>query len=79
MKNARDVLNELKWSDNRSLSGVKVFYVHRGAPGDFKVLEGEDIVDLGRSFITHKEGKIPYHRVFKISKKDKTYLSRDRQ
>ncbi len=57
---------------------MEIFYVHRGAPGDFKVLKGEDIIDLGRSFITHTGGEIPYHRVFRITRSGKEILSRGR-
>ncbi len=78
MTNPRDILNELKWMDDRSLKGVEVFYVHRGAPGDFKVLMGDDIIHLGRSFIKHTDGEIPYHRIFQISKGGKVLLSRER-
>ncbi len=78
MTTARDILNELKWRDGRSLEGVEIFYVHRGAPRDFKVLNGKDIINLGRSFIKHTDGEIPYHRVFQISKGAKVLLSRER-
>ena len=76
MCNARDALNELKWKYDHDLKNVKVYYVHRGAPGDHKVIDGEDIVDLGRSFIKLKEGVIPYHRVFKIKMGGKVVFSR---
>ncbi len=78
MSNAREALNELKWRYDRKLEEIKVYYVHRGAPGDFKVLDGEDIEDLGRSFIKLLDGEIPYHRVFKISKDGEVVFSRER-
>ena len=76
MCNARDALNELKWKYDNDLKNVKVYYVHRGAPGDQKVIDGEDIVDLGRSFIELKGGEIPYHRAFKIKMDGKVVFSR---
>ncbi len=79
MSNARDALNELKWKHDRKLEDVEVYYVHRGAPGDFKVLRGEDISDLGRSFIKLTDGRIPYHRVFKIKKDGKEFFSRPKE
>ncbi len=80
MTNPREVLNEIKWRDDRSLKGVEIFYVHRGAEGDFKVLKGEDIEDLGRSFMELEDGgHIPYHRIFQIVKNGGVLFSRERK
>ncbi len=62
----RDVLNELKWREKKSLEKAIIYYVHRGAPDDFRTMRGSEVEDLGRSFIKCVEGHIPYHRVFKI-------------
>ncbi len=78
MRTARDVLNELKWREDKSLAGCEVYYVHRGAPGDFKVIKGDEIEDLGRSFIYLERGQIPYHRVFKIVSRKEVIFSRER-
>ncbi len=78
MRTAKDVLNEIKWTEGKDLKECEIFYVHRGAPGDFKVMDGKDIVELGRSFIYIEEGQIPYHRVFKIKHKGDIVLSRER-
>jgi len=61
----REVLNRLRWMHG-SLSGVLVTYVHRGAPGDVLIIRGEDIVELGRSFFSTRNGQIPYHRITEI-------------
>lgn len=66
MPTTKDILNELKWHPNKTLEGVEIYYTHRGADGDFKVLDGIDIVSLGKSFMVLEEGRIPYHRIFKI-------------
>lgn len=80
MTNPREVLNEIKWRGDRSLKGVEIFYVHRGAEGDFKVLMGEDIEDLGRSFMELEDGgHIPYHRIFQIVKNGEVLFSRERK
>ncbi len=78
MQTAKEVLNELKWRDDRYLDEAEIYYVHRGAPGDYKIIRGFEIIDLGRSFITLEHGKIPYHRVFKIIYEGKAILSRKR-
>ncbi len=78
MDTPRDVLNELKWHSSRSLERAEIFYVHRGAPDDYKIIEGSDIKDLGRSFITLTDSKIPYHRIFQIVYDGEVIFSRER-
>lgn len=64
----REVLNRLRWGDG-TLMGVVVTYVHRGVPGDLLSVRGEDITDLGRSFFSIGEGRVPYHRIVRIERK----------
>ena len=68
----RDVLNREKWTGNPELSGIKVWYVHRGAPNDQKSIGGEEIIRLEHSFMVllshEQETKIPYHRILKITR-----------
>ena len=66
MPRARDILNELKWRADRDLSKVEIWYVHRGAPNDTKIISGDQICALERSFIVLEEASIPFHRIFKI-------------
>ena len=71
------LLNKLKWYDEYDFEKVVIFYLHRGAPGDFKELKGSEIAKIGRSFITTKDDTmIPYHRVLKIVYDDKTLFER---
>lgn len=72
----RDVLNELKWREEKRLEKAKIYYVHRGAPEDFRTMEGSEVQDLGRSFITCVESHIPYHRVFKIEYEGRVIFER---
>lgn len=68
--NPRDVLNKLKWGGVDELSGAKVTILHRGAPNDRRVINGTEILELGRGFmrVVSPEGEveIPYHRVLQI-------------
>lgn len=79
LQGPRAQLNELKWHHD-ALDEAVVHYVHRGAPGDRAVIEGADILELGRSFITLRtpegEGQIPYHRVFRIDRGQETIWER---
>jgi len=66
MSNPRDVLNELKWRQNFDLKKAEIWYVHRGAPNDTKIISGRDVVMLEKSFMQTTTAMIPYHRIFKI-------------
>lgn len=79
METPRDVLNELKWRGKRSLGEAKIYYVHRGAPGDYRVMSGSEIEELNRSFIKTDEAQIPYHRVFKIEYEKNIIFEKERE
>ncbi len=78
MTNPRDVLNELKWRQSYNLKEAMVWYIHRGAENDTKVISGGDIVKLGKSFMETTNAMIPYHRIFKIVYKNKTVFQRQK-
>ncbi len=69
---ARNIINELKWHPGKSMEGVLLTYIHRGAPGDIVTIRAENVVSLEKSFmvIRGKEGekRIPYHRIVKITR-----------
>ena len=66
MPTAKEVLNELKWREDRDFDAVEVTYIHRGAPNDVMVIRGGDIKVLGRSFFETEDASIPYHRIVEI-------------
>ena len=66
MPNIRDILNELKWRQASDLKKTEIWYVHRGARNDTKIISGREIVALGKSFMQTTTTMIPYHRIFKI-------------
>ncbi len=67
-KHPRDIFNEIKWRFD--LRRCKVYYIHRGAPGDTKIVEGSAIKNIDRSFLilegVVEDVYIPYHRIFRI-------------
>lgn len=67
---AKKVLNDLKWNPSKSLEGVTVEYLHRGAPGDRLAVGAIDILRLEKSFFVIErrgiETMIPYHRILEI-------------
>ncbi len=60
------ILNELKWKQDSDLEKAEIWYVHRGAQNDTKIISGKEIVSLGKSFMQTTTAMIPYHRIFKI-------------
>ena len=76
MTNPKDILNELKWKGNLGLEDVEIWYVHRGAPDDKKIIPGNSVVNLEKSFMQTTSAMIPYHRIFKIIYKEKVIFER---
>ncbi|MDH7556017.1 MAG: DUF504 domain-containing protein [Candidatus Methanosuratincola sp.] len=67
MTTIREMLNRIKWSCEGGLVGYGIVIVHRGAPGNRRVIRGEDVTDIApRALICIEGGEevvIPYHRV----------------
>ena len=76
MTNPRDILNEYKWKNNKNLDEVEIWYVHRGANNDTKIITGKEIQKLEKSFMKTRTSMIPYHRIFKIIYKAKIIFKR---
>ncbi|MCK5562462.1 MAG: DUF504 domain-containing protein [Thermoplasmata archaeon] len=66
MPSAHEILNELKWREDRDLDRAEIWYIHRGAPNDTMIIKGSEIIELQRSFMKLEEAMIPYHRILKI-------------
>jgi len=60
----RDILNEIKWT--KDLDKAELWYAHRGAPNDTKIISGKDIVRIEKSSLDTTTATIPYHRIFKV-------------
>ena len=43
-----------------------IWYIHRGAPNDTKIISDKEIIKLEKSFMQTTTAMIPYHRIFKI-------------
>ena len=64
MPQLRDILNEIKWTKN--LAKTEIWILHRGAPGNIKIISGAEITSLETSFFQTSTATIPYHRIMKI-------------
>ena len=70
---AKSVLDMILWHPDMDIKLSKITYIHRGAKGNLKTIQGSQIVRLARGFlILDEETQIPYHRITKIKYKDKT-------
>ena len=76
MVNPRNILNELKWKEDRDISLSEIWYVHRGAANDTKIISGKDVLKLEKSFMQTNAAMIPYHRIFKITYAGKIIFKR---
>jgi uncharacterized protein (UPF0248 family) len=66
MTNPRDILNKIKWKQDYDIKSAEIWYIHRGAPNNTKIISGNEILKLEKSFMQTKTSSIPYHRIFKI-------------
>ena len=76
MANPKNILNELKWKQDCDLNQAEIWYIHRGAPNDTKIISGRDILKLEKSFMKTTSAMIPYHRIFKIIYEEKVIFER---
>ena len=74
MSSVREVLNKFRWTDD--MDGVEIWFVHRGAPDDMKMVHGCNVSAVGRSFLQVGEAMIPHHRVFRIVYRGKVVFER---
>ncbi len=77
-KHPRLLLNEIKWRFD--LNKCRVYYIHRGAPGDVKAVDGSAIKAIERGFLVLEgypyEVYIPYHRIIRIDYDNHTIFER---
>ena len=75
----REVLNEIKWKDNR-LFDVVIYYVNRGSPNNTATKSGRDIIKMDSFYVVFagvpQETYIPYHRFKKIELDGKIIFER---
>jgi len=79
MTNPRIILNELKWKKEYDIKNAEIWYVHRGAPNDTKIISGKEIIEIGKSFMKTDSGMIPYRHISKIIYKGELMLQRQKE
>ena len=60
------------WHPEMDINKAKITYVHRGAKGNLKTINGDFVEGLKGGFLILKDGaQIPCHRIVKIELKDR--------
>lgn len=70
----RDILNKIKWT--KDLKKVTIWYIHRGALHNTKMISGDEITSIRRSFLETTTATIPYHRIIKVLYGDEVMFNR---
>lgn len=70
-------MNRLKWTEGDSLDDAVIWYIHRGASGDYLRIAGSSIRALGRGFFETEDAMIPYHRILRIDYRGRTLFEKD--
>ena len=73
----REVLNRLRWKEGESLDDATIWYIHRGAPGDYLKISGAGIRNLEGYFLETDDSSIPYHRILRIDHRGEIMFLKD--
>lgn len=62
----REILNELKWREDRDISKAEIWYSSGGTELGYVIITGDELTDLGKSFFETASATIPYYKIFRI-------------
>lgn len=69
---AKNVLNMVLWHPDMEVNRTTISYIHRGARGNIKTIQGSQIDRIENGFlILNDETQIPFHRIIKVEYDDK--------
>lgn len=65
-------MNMILWHPEMEINQSNISYIHRGAHGNIKTINGSSIDRIENGFLILKdETQIPFHRIIKIEYKEK--------
>jgi uncharacterized protein (UPF0248 family) len=73
----REILNELKWREDREISKAEIWYRSRTAKDGFSIISGDDLTELGKSFFSTVRATIPFYKIFRIIYDDEVIFDRE--
>jgi uncharacterized protein (UPF0248 family) len=62
----KEILDELKWREDRDLTKARIWYEHRGGERDFIIIRGDEIIEMDRGYFTTIQSRIPIYKIFRI-------------
>ncbi|MFQ6127744.1 MAG: DUF504 domain-containing protein [Thermoplasmata archaeon] len=75
----REVLNELKWREDKDLAKARIWYEHRGGKREYVIISGEEITELEKGYFTTVQAKIPFYKIFRIEYEGEIVFERPQQ
>jgi len=66
MMTPREILNELKWRDDKDITKAKIWYEHRGGERGYLVIGGGEITELEKGYFNTAQARIPFYKIFRI-------------
>jgi len=68
---AKNILNMILWHPEMEIGHTKISYIHRGASGNIKTIQGSLIDKIENGFLVlNDETQIPFHRLIRIEYED---------
>jgi uncharacterized protein (UPF0248 family) len=62
----REILNELRWREDRDISKAEIWFKSRDTKEGFSIIAGDDLTELGKSFFSTAQATIPFYKIFRI-------------
>ena len=62
----REILNELKWREDKDVSKAEIWYTSGGTEDGFVIITGDELTELGKSFFSTAQATIPFYKIFRI-------------
>ncbi len=63
----REILNELKWREDKDISKAEIWYRSRDTAEGFVIIIGDELTELGKSFFSTTQATIPFYKIFRIT------------
>lgn len=62
----KEILDELKWRDDRDMSKARIWYEHRGGERDYVIICGDEITETERGYFVTDQARVPLYKIFRI-------------
>ncbi len=63
----REILNELKWREDKDISKAEIWYRSRDTAEGFVIITGDELKELGKSFFSTTQATIPFYKIIRIT------------